>query len=172
MRHQRIDTPAYLVWVEQRPSNSGAGKRAYVQAIKTAAAAEIAEPIRTADVEVEVVYSTKARAAERMDADNVNKATLDALKGIAYADDAQVRSVTASLFDRNASHLVGGRVEHMGRLFYSPFPHVVLIMIYSDSRLRELGGEAEVRRQRREAWDRDFESGQAAVRAPSRLTRG
>ncbi len=172
MRHQRVDTPAYLVWVEQRPSNNGAGKRAYGQAIRSVAAAEIAQPIHADDVEVEVVYSTNAKAAERMDADNVNKATLDALKGIAYVDDAQVRCVTASLFDRKKAHRVGGRVEHMGRLFYSPFPHVVLIMIYSDSRLRALGGEAEVRRKRREAWEREFDAALASIQgARGRLTR-
>jgi hypothetical protein len=107
MRHRRIDTAAYLVWVEQRPSNNGAGKRTYVQAVRTAAAREIAKPIKVADVEVEVVYSTRVKTAERMDADNVNKPTLDALKGIAYVDDAQVRSVTATLFDRNTDHSVG-----------------------------------------------------------------
>jgi hypothetical protein len=64
--------------------------------------------------------------AERLDADNVNKPTLDALKGVAYTDDAQVRSATATVFDRTASNLVHGRVQHMGRLFYSPHPDVVL----------------------------------------------
>jgi len=158
MRYSRANTPAYLVWVEQRPSNSGKSKQAYAIAIKTAAAAEIARSIKTRDVEVEVVYSTLAKPAERMDADNVNKTTLDALKGVAYDDDSQVRSVTSTIFDRRSGHKVAGRVEHMGRLFYSASPDVVLIMIYSDSRLQELGGEAEVQRKRYEAWQREFDA--------------
>ncbi len=93
-----------------------------------------------------------------MDADSVDKPTLDALKGIAYRDDAQVRSVTATIFDRNVGHYVAGRVEHMGRLFYSPHPDIVLIMIYSDSRLQELGGEAEVQRRRYETWQHEFDA--------------
>jgi len=164
IRHRRLDTPAYLVWVEHRPSNSGKGREAYQEAVRLAAAREIAKPIPADDVEVDVIYSTLAKPAERMDADNVNKPTLDALKGVAYRDDAQVRSVTSTIFDRAASHRVAGRVEHMGRLFYSPHPDVVLIMIYSDSRLHELGGEAEVQRQRYEAWQREFDATLGVIR--------
>jgi Endodeoxyribonuclease RusA len=164
MRHTRAQMPAHLIWVEQRPSSSGSGKAAYFAAVKAAAIAEIDEPITANDIEVEVVYSTTRRAAERLDADNVNKPTLDALKGVAYTDDAQVRSATATVFDRTASPTVHGRVEHMGRLFYSPHPDVVLIMLYSDTRLAELGGEDEVQRQRYEAWQRDFEQTLAQLR--------
>ena len=157
MRHKRALTPAYMVWIEHRPSSSGKGKKAYFEAVKAAATGEITEPIMANDIEVEIVYSTMSNLAERIDADNVNKPSLDALKGIAYNDDAQVRSVTATLFDRNASHEVHGRVEHVGRLFYSQYPDIVLIMIYSDIRLEELGGEHEVQLRRYEAWQREFD---------------
>lgn len=132
--------------------------------MKAAAAAEIGEPITANDIEVEVVYSTIRKATERLDADNVNKPTLDALKGVAYTDDAQVRSATATVFDRNTNPTLDGRVEHMGRLFYSPHPDVVLVIIYSDTRLAELGGEQEVQRKRYEAWQRDFEQTLARLR--------
>jgi hypothetical protein len=59
---------------------------------------------------------------------------------------------------------VDGRVEHMGRLFYSPGDHVVLIMIYSDSRLPELGGETELSRRRYEEWQREFDKAVNAMR--------
>jgi hypothetical protein len=52
----------------------------------------------------------------------------------------------------------------MGRLFYSQHPDVVLIMIYSDTRLAELGGEQEVQRKRYEAWQRDFEHTLARIK--------
>lgn len=164
MRHTKAQTPAYLVWVEQRPSSSGMGKTAYFDAVKDAAAAEIATPITASDIEVEIVYSTTRKPTQRLDADNVNKPTLDALKGVAYTDDRQVRSVTSTVFDRNVSNVVDGRVEHMGRLFYSPAPDVVLIMIYSDARLAELGGEGEVQRRRYEQWQRDFDQTLARIK--------
>jgi hypothetical protein len=125
--------------------------------VESAAKQVIDRPISTSDIYVEVIYSTRAIAAERLDADNLNKPTLDALKGLAYLDDAQVRSVTGTIFDRRINNVVDGRVEHMGRLFYSPQPHVVLIVIYSDSRLNELGGEKVVQDRRREEWGRGFD---------------
>ncbi len=167
MRHRRSSTPAYLVWVEHRPSSSAKGKATYFEAVRAAAASEIINPIVVDDVEVEIIYSTVAQASQRLDTDNVNKPTLDALTGIAYLDDAQVRSVTSTLFDRNINHVMDGRVEHMGRLFYSPNPHVVLILIYSDSRLAELGGEHEVQRRRYKEWQRDFDRTLAGIREQS-----
>ena len=73
--------------------------------------AEIASPIETSDIEVEIIHSTAVKQAERMDTDNIQKPTLDALKGIAYADDAQVSHVDATLFDRNSVGQVNGRVS-------------------------------------------------------------
>jgi hypothetical protein len=93
---------------------------------------------------------------KRKDADNVNKPTLDALKKIAYIDDSQVRSVTSTIFDKNLSLQFSGRVEYMGQLFHSDKPHVLLISIYSDSRLKELGGEKMVQQQRYSEWQRSF----------------
>jgi hypothetical protein len=91
MRHARIDAPAYVLWVEAPPSFSG--KRIYYEAVKKAPCSEIESPIAASDIEVEIIYSTAIKQAERMDTDNVQKPTLDALKGVAYDDDAQVRHV-------------------------------------------------------------------------------
>ena len=157
MQYTRADTPAYIVWVEQRPTTRGKGKAAYFNAVKTAAAALITEPINSSDVEVEIAYTTTSPPATRSDTDNISKPTLDALKGVAYVDDRQVRSVTVSMFDRTLNHEVRGRVEHIGRLFYSPAGHVVLIKIYSDARLADLGGEERVKQGHYEAWRREFD---------------
>lgn len=162
MRHTRIQTPAHVIWVEHRPSNSGKGKTSYCDAVRVEATAEVGTAITASDIEVNIVYSTDRKPLTRLDADNVSKPTLDALKGVAYADDRQVRSVTSSIFDRTVNNVVDGKVEHLGKLFYSPKPDVVLIMIYSDTRLAELGGEQEVQRRRYETWGLDFE--QALVR--------
>jgi hypothetical protein len=158
MRHRRIDTPAYLVWVEARPSMNGKGKDVYYVAVKRAAREVIQTPISSQDIEIENIYSTAVKPAERLDADNVNKPTLDALKGVAYGDDSQVRHVEATLFDRNTVDEVHGRVEHIGRLFYTTHPHVVLIRIYSDTRLAELGGAPVVQQKRYEEFERGFDA--------------
>jgi Holliday junction resolvase RusA-like endonuclease len=157
MKHKRSETPAYLIWVEERPSNKGKGKQTYFAAVKQASQTQIDRPITAHDIEVEIIYSTTVRKGERMDTDNIIKPTLDALKVSTYTDDSQVRSAIVTLFDRNQSATVSGRVEHMGRLFFCNSPHVVLIMIYSDSRLQELGGEKEVQGGRYLEWQHSFD---------------
>lgn len=157
MKYKRSDTPAYLIWVERRPTNNGKGKKAYYDAVRQAAQAEIDSPITTDDIEIEIIYTTDIKKAERKDVDNVNKPTLDALEGVAYQNDHQVRSVSCTLFDKNRPATVSGHVEQMNRLFYSDKPHVILIMIYSDTRLAELGGEGEVQRCRYIEWQHNFD---------------
>jgi len=156
MQHTRKQTPAYRIWVESRPTHQGKGRNAYYSAVQRAAQEEIASPITARDIELEIAYSTRTSQATRLDADNVNKPALDALKGIAYRD-SQVRSVRFTVFDRSLAASVDGRVEYLARLFYSPHDHVVLIMIYSDSRLAELGGETELSRRRYQEWQREFD---------------
>lgn len=157
LKHNRHDTPAYLIWVEKRPTMKGKGKQVFYDAVRAAAQVEIANPITSDDVEIEIAYATGIKRDERKDADNVTKPTLDALQGVAYLDDRQVRSVSSIVFDKNTSLRIGGRVEYIGQLFYSKEPHVLLIMIYSDKRLAELGGEQEVQRRRRIEWQDKFE---------------
>ena len=157
MEHVRADTPAYLIWVEARPTFSGKGKDAYYQAVRDAACRVVEAPISTSDIAIKIVYSTTVSQANRLDTNNVNKPTLDALKGVAYGDDSQVHEVSSTVIDRNKLGRLRGRVEHMGRLLFSERDHVVLIMVYSDSRLKELGGEKEVQRRRYEEWQREFD---------------
>lgn len=158
MRHARNDTTAYHLWVEARPSFNGKGKEAYYRAVQQAARAVIQAPITASDIEVEITYSTAIAPSERMDADNIQKPTLDALSGVAYEDDRQVRHAQATVFDRAALDEVKGRVEHLGRLFYTPHPHVVLIRIYSDTRLAEIGGARAVQQKRYEEFERHFDT--------------
>ena len=112
MQHTRCETPAYLIWIEARPTLRGKGKAAYYAAVEHAARRVIAVPITACDIEIEIVYATRTKQARRMDADNVNKPTLDALRGVAYADDSQIRSARCTLFDRSREATVQGRVEH------------------------------------------------------------
>jgi Holliday junction resolvase RusA-like endonuclease len=164
LKHNRHETPAYLIWVEERPTMKGKGKQVYYDAVRAEARREIANPITSDDIEIEIAYATSEKRGKRKDADNVNKPTLDAFEGVAYLNDRQVRSVTSTIFDKNMPLKIGGQVEYMGRLFYSNKPHVLLIMIYSDTRLAELGGEQEVQRQRYVEWQRNFDELLARVK--------
>lgn len=156
MKHNKSEIPAYIIWVNERPSLKGKGKDNYIAAVKKSAQKEIIEPIATNDIDIEIAYSTKATKDQRMDIDNVNKPTLDALKNIAYLDDRQVRSIESSLFDLNSNHNISGRVEHMGPLFFSNQDHVIVISIYSNSRLKELGGEEAIKKSRYKEWENRF----------------
>ena len=158
-RHRRYDTPAYLIWAGARPATGGKGRSAYITMVADEARKEIARPIDALDIEVEVLYATRQKVDIRADVDNILWPTLDALKGVAYRDDRQVRSVTATIFDLNDNTLVAGRVEYVGRLFYSGRADTVLVCIYSDSRLADLGGEQAVRDERYRDWDRRRRAG-------------
>lgn len=157
MKYRRSDTPAYLIWVEQRPTMNGKGKKLFYNAVQQAARVEISSPITADDIEIEIVYVTDVEKANRKDTDNVNKPILDALEGFAYSNDRQVRSVGCTVFDKKSPSTVSGRVEHVGCLFYSDKSHVVLIMVYSDTRLAELGGEKEVQHRRYIEWQQKFD---------------
>ena len=158
IRHRQIDTPAYLFWVRAKPhiKGRGKGKKSYMMAVRQAAATQVCLPITEKDIEVEINYSTLAEEGVRADIDNVIKPTLDALKEVVYRDDRQVRSVTATIFDRNRGNMITGLVEYMGHLFDSPDEDVLLIAIYSDSRLHELGGKEAVKKKRFEEWEKEF----------------
>jgi len=156
-RHNRCETPAYLIWIHHKPFLQGKGKASYARSVKDAAKKSIHTPILTNDIEIEVFYSTNATTKTRADVDNILKPTLDALKEIAFGDDSQVRSVSSRLFDRNVENTIAGRVEHIGRLFFSEDNDVLLIAIYSDSRLSELGGHAVVNDNRFKEWTEDFD---------------
>jgi Holliday junction resolvase RusA-like endonuclease len=79
----------------------GKGKQVYYDAVRAEARREIANPITSDDIEIEIAYATSEKRGKRKDADNVNKPTLDAFEGVAYLNDRQVRSVTSTIFDKN-----------------------------------------------------------------------
>ena len=115
-------------------------------------------PIDTPDVEVAVIYSTKRRANLRADVDNIIKPTLDGLKGLAYVDDRVVRAVSARIFDRCGPFVIASdSVDAVG--FLNPIDHpvhddVIIVCLYSPSRMEALGGgEAVLARLRQEALD-------------------
>jgi hypothetical protein len=123
----------------------------------------ILSPIKSDDIEVEICWATKRRQGIRADIDNIIKLIIDALCGIAYNDDKQVRSTTATLFDLNKQNVVSGFVEDMVPLFYSSHPDAIQISIYSDTHLEELGGEESIKKERSEKLTKRFEQSLGGV---------
>lgn len=158
LRHRRIDLPSYQFIVYERPSSlqRRGNSTAFKRAVQFVAKAHIATPITSDDIEVEICWATTAREGVRADIDNIIKPTMDALIGIAYRDDKQVRSVTSMLIDRRRDNTLSGYVEDMGPLLYSNREHAVQIAIYSDIRMTELGGEDSIRKRRNEEFERRF----------------
>jgi crossover junction endodeoxyribonuclease RusA len=71
--------------------------RAYVDIVKYHAAMQRVKAPISGDVILTVVWRRQRRAG---DLDNRLKCLLDALKGIAFADDKQVKRIVAERFDR------------------------------------------------------------------------
>jgi Holliday junction resolvase RusA-like endonuclease len=100
----------YRIWVPGIPKSSQAKakfSRNYTAAIQSAARAVFTTPLESSSIEVIIAF---ADAQARPDVDNVSKPILDALKGIVFWDDHQVRANRVeALPDDDNLRTVGGR---------------------------------------------------------------
>lgn len=103
--------PLLEFWIPGRPQS--AQKRGsnsmYVDRIRHAASGLLDAPIASPRVDVEVWFC--APAVTRPDVDNVLKPILDALVGVVYVDDRQVRSVRAVAIPRDDAITFGMRAD-------------------------------------------------------------
>lgn len=100
-----------VVWVAGIPRSLQAKrKEGYVAAIREAAAAVVTRPSKSPRLDVEIVFASKDRNL-RADVDNVAKPVLDALKGVAYEDDRQVRSVRVVALPLDDAFRTSGAME-------------------------------------------------------------
>lgn len=143
MEYPRSHLPVYTFHVEQKPTvGSAKGKIAYKEALAQEARKHIDRPIRSHDIAIDVFYSSTVSAVA--DLDNILKPTLDALKGIAYLDDRQVRELRALRINPKARVDISGRHFMVEALLRVDLEHVVGIQIYSDTRLRQRSGRGAV----------------------------
>jgi len=109
--------PIWSIWVPGRPK-AGNGRRhrgAFMKRVRAEAVSVIAQPSSSCHLGVEVWF--RAPMKVRADVDNVAKPILDALKGIAYVDDKQVRSIfVVALPGEGGEISYGGQLEPMRRL--------------------------------------------------------
>lgn len=109
--------------------------RRYKNAVARGARKTIPSPLETSDITVEILYSTRSNVP-KADIDDVIRPTLEGLEGIAYREAGQVRSVTATFFDRGQNLTLSKKGGYMGPFLFSSNQHVFLIRIFSEAALR------------------------------------
>src|SRR5688572_203123 len=87
------DDPKFTIWVDGKPKSlrRGPASAEYVARIQSAAMPQCSAPLGSHLLAVEIWFAAHRR--DRADVDNVAGPILDALKGVVYLDDRQVRSV-------------------------------------------------------------------------------
>ena len=121
--------PRYSFWIKGQPRSHQAhgSSTRYVERIQEEARSQIqGPPLSSERLDIEIIYSTRG---VRPDVDNVSKLILDALKGIIYHDDSQIR----------AAKTVGLRLEHgfRARGFDEPYKRLLrggefLVNVYDE----------------------------------------
>jgi Holliday junction resolvase RusA-like endonuclease len=102
--------PRYSLWITGRPRSHQAHGPAtrYVAQIQAEATKQVQPPpLRNSTIDVEIIFAGRG---SRPDVDNVSKLILDAMRGIVYDDDKQLRAVK----------VVGLRLDHGFRARGSP----------------------------------------------------
>ena len=93
--------PLYKIWVEGKPisAQKKGPKNLYMRKIQDAAKKVVKSPWRSKRIDVEIWFA--ADTAVRPDVDNIAKPILDALEGVVYVNDSQVRSVRVGCIPRD-----------------------------------------------------------------------
>lgn len=126
--------PLFRIWVPGYPKSSQADKKSlerYKECIRETARKSISQPTKSRRLDVEVFF--QAESLLRPDVDNIIKPMLDALMGILYEDDSQVRSVkiTALPSPEEGAYKINGwvNIDVLKRLTKYP-PEEFLINVY------------------------------------------
>ena len=85
--------PRYSLWIKGRPRSDQAHGPAtrYVEGIQAEAREQVqGPPLSSSTIDVEIIFGARGT---RPDVDNVSKLILDAMRGIVYEDDKQLRAV-------------------------------------------------------------------------------
>ncbi|MFA5138905.1 MAG: RusA family crossover junction endodeoxyribonuclease [Elusimicrobiota bacterium] len=144
--------PDYDFFVFDKGSDAGASlARRYRNAVARAARRAIPAPLESGDLTIEIIYSTRADTPQA-DMDDIIRPTLDALRGVAFRDDSQVRSVTATVFDKDQNATLSKRTEHIGPFLFSSKRHVFLIRIFSASKLADSAGAIKAMQESYARW--------------------
>ena len=138
MRFRR--RPAYSLWIEGMPRSLSAEKKAgYMERVRQVAAQQVASPLRSGRLDIDIIFAAKDRLL-RPDVDNIAKPILDALKGVIYDDDRQVRSVRIVAVPLDDASRFSGQPVTVSRLARAD---EFLVNVYEGLELDVWVGEAE-----------------------------
>ena len=129
---RQIRKPVFRIWIPGSPRAAGKNRGArtrYVEQIRRAASEVVPHPTRSPRIDIEVFFY--ADTTLRADVDNVIKPILDALIGVVYEDDRQVRSVKATAFPKGDAFRSSGSMDVLNRLMKTE-PKEFLINVYED----------------------------------------
>jgi Holliday junction resolvase RusA-like endonuclease len=123
--------PLCSIWIEGQPISlqKKGNTEHYKEKIRTTASTVVPQPTKSPRIDVDILFSSKRSL--RADVDNIIKPILDALKGVVYIDDNQVRSVRAIAFNtEDASSFIGPiNIDDLDRIFREE-PKEFLINVY------------------------------------------
>ncbi len=117
-----------------RPLSARAKRRhlaEYARRIQQEASKVIRIPLKTYRIDIEIFFISSVSL--RADVDNVAKPILDALKGVAYHDDKQVRSLRVTAFPVDEAFGISGTVsrDFLDRVLDDQHPEI-LVQIFED----------------------------------------
>ena len=116
-----IRKPVFRIWIPGFPKSfqSKGSNEAYLQKIREVVKLVVPHPTKSPRIDIEIFFA--AKRTMRADVDNVIKPILDALIGVVYLDDKQVRSVRAVVIPKDdAIHITGLMpTKTLDRLFES-----------------------------------------------------
>ena len=127
-----IRKPEFRIWIEGHPQSFQGGRRQlaqYRENISESAKKIVPHSVDSNRIDIEIYFYYQRPL--RPDIDNIVKPILDALKGIVYLDDSQVRSIHVVALPTNEAHGISGwtNQEVLIRLM-KPQPKEFLIEIF------------------------------------------
>ena len=128
-----IRRPAFRIWVKGHPQSMQGDRRRlaqYRKIISDSALRSVPYPVKSTRIDIEIYFSFQRTL--RPDVDNIIKPILDALKGIVYDDDSQVRSIRVASLPIDEAYGISGwtNIEIIERLTATP-PEEFLIEIFA-----------------------------------------
>ena len=115
-----IRKPAFRIWVQGHPQSMQGTPRhlaQYRERITESARQVVPYPVKSTRIDIEIYF--QSRGPLRPDVDNIIKPILDALNGVVYFDDSQVRSIRVAAFPTDEAYGFSGptSIETLDRLF-------------------------------------------------------
>ena len=108
----RDRAPEFRIWVDGSPQTYRKNKKSlsrYIEKVQNAVREIVPFPIKSGRIDIEIWFQSDYL---RPDVDNIIKPILDAMNGIVYFDDKQVRSVKVTALPHDDAYIISGWSKH------------------------------------------------------------